>query len=291
MLNEQQKLKPGMKLLSPMAGVGGNYGAFTYMVPDSKCKKPKLDYLFADDLKGTTALVLGASGTLGKEIVLDLAKRGANLILHYNRNRQNLTDEVLLAKQYGITIEAFQADFNVVSEVEQLGNFITQNGRTINFFINAAGVLMSRKEGKVLNVNHYAPLQLFKKVFPILKGSALFIGAAAEDVNVPEIHEFISAKRSLHGALASMSGEMLKTGNYLVWYMPGILNGGMLRNINPNALYQFSSEIGQEKPLEIPETAQSIVSSLYIPKVVGTHHTYENAMVVKRDGYQMEVDI
>jgi len=291
MLNAQQRLKPGMKLLSPMAGVGGNYGAFTYLVPDEKYKNKKLEYLYSGDLKGTTALVLGASGTLGKEIALDLAKRGVNLILHYNRNRENLTDEVLVAKQYGITIEAFQADFNVPSEVEKLGNFLTQNGHIINFFINAAGVLMSRKEGKVLNVNHYGPLQLFKKVFPILKGTALFVGAAAEDVNVPEIHEFISAKRSLHGVLASLSGEMLKTGNYLIWYMPGILNGGMLRNINPNALYLFSSEIGQEKPLEMAETAMRIVSSLYIPKVVGAHHTYENAMIVRRDGYQMEVDI
>jgi 3-oxoacyl-[acyl-carrier-protein] synthase-3 len=291
MLNEQQKLKAGMKLLSPMAGVGGNYGAFTYLVPEEKFKNKKLDYLYTGDLKGTTALVLGASGTLGKEIALDLAKRGANLILHYNRNRETLTDKELMAKQYGITIEPFQADFNVPAEVEKFGNIVTQGGRTLNFFINAAGVLMSRKEGKVLNVNHYAPLNLFKKVFPNLKGTALFIGAAAEDVNVPEIHEFISAKRSLHGVLASLSGEMLKTGNYLVWYMPGILNGGMLRNINPNALYQFSSEIGQEKPLDISETAQNIVSSLYIPKVVGTHQTYENAMVVRRDGYQLEVDI
>ncbi len=291
MLKQQQKLNPGMKLLSPMAGVGGNYGAFTYLVPELKYQKPRLNYLFAGDLKGTTALVLGASGTLGKEIALDLAKRGANLILHYNRNRENLTDEVLLAKQYRITIEAFQADFNVPSEVEKLGNLLTQNERVINFFVNAAGVLMSRKEGKVLNVNHYAPLQLFKKVFPILKGTALFVGAASEDINVPEIHEFISAKRSLHGVLASLSGEMLKTGNYLIWYMPGILDGGMLRNINPNALYLFSSEIGQAQPLKIDETAQRIVSSLYIPKVVGTHHTWENAMVVRRDGYQLEVDI
>ncbi len=124
-----------------------------------------------------------------------------------------------------------------------------------------------------------------------MKGTALFIGAAAEDINVPEILQFISAKRSLHGVLSSMSGEIMKSGNYLVWYIPGILNGGMLQNVDPKALYQFSVEIGQEKPLDIKETAFRIVNSLYIPKVEGTHHIYENAMVVRRDGYQLEVDI
>ncbi len=50
-------------------------------------------------------------------------------------------------------------------------------------------------------------------------------------------------------------------------------------------------EIGQEKPLAANETAFRIVNSLYIPKVEGTHHNYENALVVRRDGYQLEVDI
>jgi len=88
-----------------------------------------------------------------------------------------------------------------------------------------------------------------------------------------------------------MSGEILKSRNYLVWYIPGILNGGMLRNIDQKALYQFAVEIGQEKPLDIKNTAFRIVNSLYIPKVRGAKHTYENAMVVRRDGYQLEVDI
>ena len=62
-------------------------------------------------------------------------------------------------------------------------------GQKVDYFIHAAGVLLSRKKGKVLSVNHYAPLALFKSIFKNLTGTALFIGAAAEDVNVPEIHQ------------------------------------------------------------------------------------------------------
>jgi len=291
MLNEQGKLLPGMKIVSPMAGVGGNYGAFTYLVPDEQFKKEKGNYLFDDDLRGTTAVVLGASGTLGSEIAKDLVKRGSNLILHYNKNKNIINEIKLLASQKGLSVQEHKADFNNSNELRELVELLDCEGKEYNYFINAVGVLQSRKEGKVINVNHYAPLQIFKAVFPYLKGTALFVGASAEDANVPEIHQFISAKRSLHGVLASMSGEIAKSGNYLVWYIPGIINGGMLKNIDPNALYQFSVEIGQEKPLDPQETAFRIVSSLYIPKVVGTHHTYENAMVVRRDGYQLEVDI
>jgi 3-oxoacyl-[acyl-carrier-protein] synthase-3 len=291
MLNEQGRLKPGMKILSPMAGVGGNYGAFTYLVPDEKYKKPKTEYLFTNDLKGANTLVLGASGTLGSAIAADLIKRGSNLILHYNRNKALVDALKTKAESQGLQVTLIKADFNDADEVAAMEKMLACQGKSYQHFVNAAGVLMSLKPGKVGRVNHYAPLQLFKAIFPCLKGSAVFVGAAAEDTNVPEIHPFISAKRSLHGVMASMSGEILKAKYYLVWSQSGILNGGMLRNIDPKALYQFAVEIGQEKPLEIAKTAERIVSSLYIPKVEGARHTYENAMVVRRDGYQLEVDI
>lgn len=289
MLNHARELKPGMKILSPMAGVGGNYGAFTYLVPT--INKESVEHLFVDDLKGTTAIVLGASGNLGSAIANELVMRGANLILHYNRNVEVIKAIEEKAAKKGVSVISLQADFNNDAQVNTFIEKTGCHGQKINFFINAAGVLLSRKPGKVQKVNHLSPLRIFKGIFPCIEGTALFVGAAAEDVNVPEIHSFISAKRSLHGVLASMSGEILKSRNYLVWYIPGILNGGMLRNIDPKALYQFSVEIGQERPLEIDKTAFRIVNSLYIPKVRGAKHTYENAMVVRRDGYQLEVDI
>ncbi|PKP10779.1 MAG: hypothetical protein CVU09_06105 [Bacteroidetes bacterium HGW-Bacteroidetes-4] len=291
MMCEQNRLKPGMKILSPMAGVGGNYGAFTYLVPDEKYQKLKTDYLYTNDLKGANTLVLGASGTLGSSITTELIKRGSNLILHYNRNKAVVDALKTEAEAKGLQVTLIKADFNIPDEVDAMVTLLAGQNKSYRHFVNAAGVLMSLKPGKVGRVNHYAPLQIFKAIFPRFKGSAVFVGAAAEDVNVPEIHPFISAKRSLHGVMASMSGEIYKAKNYLVWYQPGILNGGMLRNIDSKALYQFAVEIGQEKPLEIDKTAERIVSSLYIPKVEGARHTYENAMVVRRDGYQLEVDI
>ena len=44
-----------------------------------------------------TALVTGATSGLGKEICLDLAENGANIIVHYNKNRKDaelLIDEI-----------------------------------------------------------------------------------------------------------------------------------------------------------------------------------------------------
>jgi 3-oxoacyl-[acyl-carrier-protein] synthase-3 len=288
MLHHEERLGDGNKILCPMAGVGGNYGAFTYIVPTGKKLKTKVD---KKPLEGKVALVLGASGTLGKEIALELIGQGANIIAHYNKNQEAAEQIKARAEEAKVSCALVQADFNEPGDVANLILTMQIVKQEINYFVNASGVLLSRKPGKVQNVNHFVPLQIFKAIFPFLKGSALFVGAAAEDTNVPLVHEFISARRALHGVMSSMSGEILKSGNYLLWYQPGVMEEGMLRNIDSKALYKFMLEIGQEEPLKIKETAQRIVGSLYIPKVVGTYNTYQNMMIVRRDGYQLEVDI
>jgi 3-oxoacyl-[acyl-carrier-protein] synthase III/NAD(P)-dependent dehydrogenase (short-subunit alcohol dehydrogenase family) len=291
LLNKQNRLTAGMKIVSPMAGVGGNFGAFTYLVPSDKYKNKKINYLFENNLKGTTALILGASGTLGSEIAKDLIRRGAEVILHYFENEDIINDIINLASSKNIPAKAYKSDFNDEKDIVKFIDNINKEHKIINFFINAVGVLVSKDDNKISNVNYYTPLRVFKSIFPKLKGTAMFVGAAVEDNSVAEIHKYTSAKRSLHGVLASMSGEILKSGNYLVWYIPGILNGGMLRNIDEKALYKFAIEIGQSKHLDVKDTAFRIVSSLYIPKVEGTNNNYENAMLIRRDGYQLEVDI
>lgn len=291
MLNEQNKLKPNMKILSPMAGVGGNYGAFTYIVPKDKPNTQKLTNLFVNDLKNKKTIVLGASGTLGSKIAYELIGRGSDVILHYNRNKEIIDKIKHFAKEKGVNVYSYKADFYDLQDVNKFAKEINTQHKQINYFINACGVLMSRKPNKVMSINYLSPLSVFKQILTKLSETALFVGAAAEDINVTEISDFISAKRSLHGVMASMSGELMKKNNPIIWYIPGVLNNGMLKNIDPKALYRFMVEIGQSQTLSIEQTAFRIVNSLYIPKVEGTNQQYENTMIVRRDGYKLLVDI
>lgn len=291
LLNKENKLKSGMKILSPVAGVGGNYGAFSYLVPEQKTHTKKLTHLFVNDLQNKKILVLGASGTLGFEISKELIKRGAEVILHFNKNKKKIDELVFFAKNEDKKVQSYQADFNNRESTELFISEINKQYKEIHYFINTAGVLMSRKENKVMKINYLSPLNVFKKILPILRETAIFVGAASEDINVPEIQEFISSKRSLHGVLASMSGELMKKKNTVLWYIPGVLSKGMLRNIDTKALYRFMIEIGQKSAIDAEKVAVHIVNSLYIPKVKGTNDEYQNAMIIRRDGYKLQVDI
>ena len=92
------------------------------------------------DLTGKIAVVTGASRGIGRAIALELAKRGASIIVNYNRSQdaaQAVVDEI---QANGGTAEAIQTD---VSDEEQVASFfksVTSTHGTIDILVNNAGM-------------------------------------------------------------------------------------------------------------------------------------------------------
>ena len=68
-------------------------------------------------LKGQTALVTGASRGIGRAVALQLAKAGAELLLHYHKN-QAAAQSVL--KEIGGSARLLQADLQSPKEIDSL---------------------------------------------------------------------------------------------------------------------------------------------------------------------------
>lgn len=276
MLNSSNRLKPGAKILSAMAGVGGNYGAFTYVVPDRE--KAKLKNVYESDLEGKTVLVTGASGYLGNAVAVQLLELGANCILHYNTNVP-IVPECHKSRVYFI-----KADFCNESEIKSFINYIAAS--KINFFINAASNIENHKK-----VNFLTAFEIIKAVLLKQPECVINIGNAAEDTLIPELKDYLGSISAYHGILASASGEFFSKKVRLVYYMPSIMNGGISKKVNAKQIFRFMMSVGQEEALDLTITAKKIVKSLYIPKVENVQNSYENLMIVRRDGYKLEVDI
>src|SRR5437870_8337189 len=62
------------------------------------------------ELKGKTALVTGAAKRVGREIALALARRGANVVVHYNTSVADARAAVTEIKALGVDALAVKAD-------------------------------------------------------------------------------------------------------------------------------------------------------------------------------------
>jgi 3-oxoacyl-[acyl-carrier-protein] synthase III len=280
LLNKNNQLRDGMKILSATAGVGGTYGAFTYIVKQKNKKTAANFYKYTDDLKGKTALVLGASGSIGIEVSHELERRGAKLILHGNQNVQKL-------KSFK-NAEIIIADFNNEEEIENLVDYFTGRNIYPDYLINAVSIT---NDSNAYKIAFKTPVDIIKSLITNIKSCVIQIGTVCEEMPFYDFDMWTSAHRSIHGFLASASGEFLKLGVRTIYFVPGFTQEGLSRNFDEKEKFRFMMKTGQEKYLTPKQIAVEIVKSLYLPKIIDTVNYYENAMIVRRMGYKMEVDV
>ena len=94
--------------------------------------------MIAIDLKGKTALITGASGELGRVMTRTLAKAGADVIIHYHRNKEmaeKLAKEVEAFNVKAIIVQADVGDFNSVLAMKE---FIEKNFKMPDIIVNNA---------------------------------------------------------------------------------------------------------------------------------------------------------
>jgi len=276
MLREQNRLYPGTRILSAMAGVGGNYGAFTYEVPQHK---NNISLTPARDFVGTKVLLLGAGNAVSREASRLLVQRGADLTAALFGET---TDWKRTIKETGLRC----INLNRAGAVESLLAEIDAGTEHYDFLLVEPG----RYSNNYAN-NFDIPLKIIKAIAKQKARAMVVVGSITETTGFPGHELMVASVKALHGALASASGEFLSAGIRIVYYMPGFAENDFLDNVDDNARFRIMIHSGQERLLKSDELAHRIVKSLIIPKVAGTWSYYENAMVVRCDGYKPEVDI
>jgi len=93
------------------------------------------------EFNDVTALVTGASGGIGEEFAIQLARRGANLILVARRaDKLSALRDTLLARHPGIVVDVLAADLAVPGSGAELASGVGELGRTVDVLVNNAGV-------------------------------------------------------------------------------------------------------------------------------------------------------
>lgn len=93
------------------------------------------------DLSGKVALVTGGSKGIGGDISLLLSDAGAEVIINYNKSKENAE---MLKKEisgFGHKVDIFQADVSKSEEVIALFDFIKKKSNQLDILVNNAGII------------------------------------------------------------------------------------------------------------------------------------------------------
>jgi pteridine reductase len=92
------------------------------------------------NLQGKTAIVTGAGKRVGREIALGLARRGANVVVHYNTSASAARKVVAEIKALGVDAIAVRANQSNARQVRAAVSKAIQHFGAIHILINSAAV-------------------------------------------------------------------------------------------------------------------------------------------------------
>jgi 3-oxoacyl-[acyl-carrier protein] reductase len=160
-------------------------------------------------LKGQTALVTGGSRGLGRAIALKLAAEGAEILVHYHRNKA--AAEAVAGEIQGSS-RLLQADLSSPQAIETM--FAALAGTRLDILVNNAGVWLSTPLGSaslkdvdaLLNTNLRGLFLVTQAGMPLLRdgGSIVNLSSVAGRIALPD-------GRGLYGATKAAVDSLTKS--------------------------------------------------------------------------------
>lgn len=91
-------------------------------------------------LTGKTALVTGAAKRVGREIALELARRGADILVHYRDSKEEAASAAAEIRNLGRRAETVQADLASVPAIEHLAREVGSRAGGLDLLVNSASL-------------------------------------------------------------------------------------------------------------------------------------------------------
>ena len=91
-------------------------------------------------LTGRNALVTGSARRIGRQIALELAGRGANVMIHTQKDEKSALETVKMVRALGVKSELVLADITQESEVKKLIDSTVKYLGGIDILVNSAAI-------------------------------------------------------------------------------------------------------------------------------------------------------
>lgn len=226
-------------------------------------------------LKDKTAIVTGASRGIGRAIALELAKKGAYVIVNYNGSQKAAEETVKAVEEIGGRGEACQCDVSDYEACEKfIGHVMEEHGR-VDILVNNAGItrdnlLMRMSEedfDQVLNTNlkgAFHTMRLVSRYMLKQRSGRIINMASVVGVagNAGQVN-YAASKAGVIGMTKSAAKELASRGITVNAVAPGFIETDMTGKLSDKVKDQAVGQIPLGKfgrPEDVAKTVAFLAS-------------------------------
>lgn len=185
------------------------------------------------DMKDQGVLVTGSGTGIGREIALEFARRGANVVFHYSQSAEGALSGSAEASALGVRATAFQADLSNLAEVTDLGDKVEAFLGRVDSLVNNAGITFNKpflkiepaQYQKIYDVNVRAGFFLAQRFVPGMvaagKGAICNLTSVHGLQGVPEHAVYAGTKGAIIAYTRSLAIELAHRGVRVNAIAPG----------------------------------------------------------------------
>ena len=189
------------------------------------------------ELKDAVALVTGAGGGIGQAAALELARRGADVAVHYHRNESGAAETARLLESIGRRTAVFRGDLARMDHARALVASVLERFGHVDVLVNNAGDLVERKPllemtealwRQVLDLNLSSAFYVTQAVVPGMierkRGAVVNVSSlAAHNGGGPGALAYSAAKGGLISLTKAMAKELGGKGVRVNCVAPGLI--------------------------------------------------------------------
>ena len=225
-------------------------------------------------LKDKVVIITGASSGIGKALAIELAGRGANLVL---AARQYVTlCEIAqdIQTEYDVKAVAVQCDVSIEEDCAALIKQAISTFGKIDILVNNAGISMRalfkdvnlKVLKSLMDVNFWGTVYCTKYALPEItktKGSIIGVSSIAGYKGLPGRAGYSASKYAMNGFLDALRVENLRTGVHIMVACPGFTSSN-IRNtaLDKNGTQQGESTLEEDKMMTAEEVAEIIANGV-----------------------------
>ena len=172
------------------------------------------------EFTGRAAIVTGGSRVIGRAIVEELARRGANVAFSFNQNREMADQLVTQIQSDGTRALAFQADVTDFAAAEAMVKAVKSEFGSVDYLVNNAGItrdklimMMSPDDwDAVVDTNLKGPFNVTKHAVSVMvrqrRGAILNIASISGVVGMAGQTNYSASKAGLIGFTKALAKEV-----------------------------------------------------------------------------------